>query len=344
MIDWSSGYSCKWRLYRVDLDTWADAEPIDGVRQMTITTDMSTTLQKGSMTIDAAVGDAVLDGYYRLVMEAEQAGVRQRVDVATLMLSASGGLISKRSDARTIECVSVLRPAANTRMPRGSFAPKGASGPEYVARMLRESIAAPVTYEGDFTIGEHHVFAPGALVLDSAWKILNSANYCIMLNGDGTVVVRPVPSEPSLELDDAHARMLLPEIRYTTPIGSVKNRYWAVLGEEVAVAVNDDPNSIVSHASRRTWNDAYDTSPVMTEGESLERYAHRRLLEQSTIGKAYTYKREWWPDVQPRCIVRGAISSVGFDSDMRVTAQKLTIGRGILVEESSTTEVRLWQG
>lgn len=343
MIDWSSGYSCSWRLHRVDLDTWADSDELPGVRSATITADTSATIQKGSMTVDAAVG-TVLDGYYRLVMSAEQDGVRQRVDVATLMLTTTGGTVDKGADALTVDCTSVLQAAADTRLGRGSFAPKGASGPEYVATLLGDAIVAPVQVSGDFTISEHHVFQPGTTVLEAARKVLDAAGYRLRITGNGTVMVEPIPTEPVLELDDANARMLLPEIRHQTPIGGVKNRYWAVLGSEVAVAVNDDPTSIVSHASRRTWNDAYDSSPLMTGGESLERYAHRRLVEQSIIATTYTYKREWWPDVAPQDIVRGSIASVGLDGDMRVSSQRLTIGRGILVEEAAQSEVSLWQG
>lgn len=343
MIDWGSGYTCSWRLHRVDLDTWADADELGGVRQVTVTADTSQTAQKGSMTVDANVG-GMLSGYYRLVMNAEQAGVRERVDVATLMLTSSGGTIEKGADALSIDCTSVLQAAADTRLALGSYAPKGADGPQYVSSLLGDALAAPVEYSGGFEVSEHHVFKAGTTVLQAAWKVLDAANYRLRVTGSGVVVVEPIPTEPSLELDLAHARMLLPSVRHSTPIGKVRNRYWAIRGREVAVAVNDDPESIVSHASRRTWSDAYDTSPVMTSGESLERYAHRRLLEQSIMATEYTYKREWWPELAPLDVVRGSIASVGLDGDMRVTAQKMTVGHGILVEETARSEVQLWQG
>lgn len=46
------------------------------------------------------------------------------------------------------------------------------------------------------------------------------------------------------------------------------------------------------------------------------------------------YRREWQPGVHPFSIVRGVLPESGFDGDYRVKTQRLTCGKGIVVEET----------
>jgi len=47
-----------------------------------------------------------------------------------------------------------------------------------------------------------------------------------------------------------------------------------------------------------------------------------------------TYSREWWPDVRPFSLVRAAMPAYGLDGLYEVRSQRLSCGRGIVVEES----------
>ena len=67
----------------------------------------------------------------------------------------------------------------------------------------------------------------------------------------------------------------------------------------------------------------------------LDRDGARIMMPSVTYRRGkLTYKREYSPGVVPFSVVRGALPEWGLDGDYRVKTQRLTCGRGILVEES----------
>lgn len=344
-MDWSAGYHATWRVYRVDRRTWADSELVSGIYSVDIerTCDEDAPLlERGSLTVDAAVGQGFAEGYYRVVMTATQGEESERVDVATLLCCSVSGDIDRGSDTREVLGRSVLYPASTAELESGSYAPAGVDGVAFCADLLRACINAPVTTAGGFTLDEHHVFDNGTKVLNAVWKVLDAGGYVIQIAGDGTVSVVPKPTEPDLLLDRAHARLLHPSIHHELDYSEVPNRFTASDGTEEAVAVNDDPQSVTSTAYRGWVHDMRDDSPTRVNGETLQAYADRRLEEESMVYDSRTYAREWWPDVRPFSVVRGSIASVGLDGDMRVVSQALSCGLGITVEEESRREAYTW--
>jgi len=344
-MDWSAGYRASWRVYRVDRRTWADAELLGGVSEVTVerTCDEDAPLlERGSMTVDAAIGNAFEEGYYRVVMTATQGDESQRVDVCTLLCCSISGDVDRGVDVREVLGRSVLYPASVTELETGSYAPAGVDGVAFCADLLRACINAPVETSGRFTLDENHVFDNGTKVLAAVWKVLDAGGYVLQVAGDGTVSVMPKPTEPDMTLDMAHARMLHTLIHHDLDYSEVPNRYIASDGGDEAVAVNDDPNSVTSTVARGWVHDVRDESPTRVNGETLLAYAQRRLEEESMVYDSRTYSREWWPNVHPYSVVRGSIASVGLDGDLRVVRQSLACGRGITVEEESRREVHAW--
>lgn len=347
MIDWRAGYHSSWRVYRVNPDTWADAGLLPGVTEITVERgreSVGPTLESGSMSVDVAVGAGFEPGYYRIVMLAEQNDEVERVELATLWCESSSGNVNRGIDQTSVTCSSVLHPAQTTLLEAGSYAPAGVNGAMFVADMLSEAINAPVVADGSFTLDDHYVFDAGQQVIDACWKLLDAGSFVIRVSGDGTVHVTPKPTQPSLSLDSANARLLHPGVEHTLDYSQVPNRYKATDGTYRAEAVNDDPSSITSTVRRGFFHDANDTSPVRVNGETLGAYATRMLREKSTVLDERTYEREWWPDVFPGDVVKGSLPSVDLDGDMRVQSQNLACGRGVIVTETSAREVILWQG
>lgn len=344
-MDWSAGYSASWRVFRVDRRTWADASVAPNVVSVSVerTCDEDTPLlERGGMTVDAIPGEGFEEGYYRVVMTATQGGESVRVDVATLLCSATNGSVDRGNDALEIQGRSVLYPASRRYLESGSYAPAGIDGVSWCAGLLRAAINAPVETEGSFTLDEHYVFDDGTTVLEAVWKVLGAGGFVMQIAGDGTVRVLPTPSEPALSLDGAHARLLHPGTEYTTDLSEVPNRFIARENGVETVAVNDDPESVTSTVYRGWESDARDDSPTRVNGETLMAYAERMLEEKSTVRDVRTYSREWWPNVLPYSLVRGSLASVGLDGDLRVVSQSLACGNGIVVEEESQREVRTW--
>lgn len=346
-IRWErGGYEVEsWRLYRVDRRTWADGNMVERVKDVTVSRDIDgseRTIERGELTVDQSVADEFAEGYYRLVMVARQGGVIERVDVATLLCVGTSKVTNRGVAGVRLVGRSVLYPASRDTLPVGSYAPKGVNGAEWAADALRSSINAPVVVSGGFTLDDHVVFESGTKVLAGVWQVLDAGNHIIQIDGRGVVHIVAQPTHVKLNLDIAHARLLMPEVTHELDWSEVPNSYTATDGSATATAVNDLIGSPTSIAERGWVSDMYDSSPVRVNGETLYAYCERRLEEESKVDDAKSYTREWWPDVLPGDIVRGSVSSIGMVGDFRVRSQQLACGNGIVVQERSAREVYAW--
>ena len=346
MSGYGSSYSTEWRLLKMNEDTWAPSDLVEGFKSAQINrdgTDECPLLESGTIVCDRPVGKDLEEGWYKIEARASFGGTALRLDVATLLLYSTQSLTNRFSDAVTLKGSSVLKPAADRKMLKGSYIPKGVDGAEYVHDLLTESISAPVVVDGSFTIDDYVVLQAGTSYLKAAWLALDAAAWCMQIDGDGTVHICPKPSKPDLVLDNANAKLLQPSITRTVEYGSVPNFYYADDGEQSAYSINEDPYSPTSTISRHGRRvDVYDESPVRVNGETLSAYTARKLEEQSTIVKTHSYNREYVPGIVPFSLVRGTMSSVGLEGDMRVMSQTLVCDKGIHITEKAGLEIVTW--
>lgn len=346
-LDWSQGYSCQWHAYEVVPGTWADGAELNEVESASVERSYdgdAPLIESGEIRLRASIGSEWDERYLRLVMVAEQGGERERVEVCTFLCSTTSGEVNHGIDSLRITGRSVLWPASKSRVSLGSYAPAGSDGAALAARLLREVTAAPVVVDGSFELASHIVYDIGESVLSVVWKLLNAGGFGIRISGDGTILLRAIPTEATLQLDWAHARLMhgSQALPHEFDLSGIPNRYVAMDDTEVAEAVNDNPNSPVSVSRRGYRYDEIDTSPIRIGGETLSAYCARKLEEKSIVRDMREWSREWWPDVLPNDIVRASLSSVGVEGDFRVTKQSLTCGRGIKVDEQAGREVYLW--
>lgn len=343
-IDWGRVVHAHWRVFRVNPDTWADADIVQGVDTVDITRDASGAapeMESGTIGATTAAAAAFEPGYYRIVLTAEQAGEVERVEIATLLCEETGGTQNRGLGASSVVGRSVLHPAATTSVDPGEHVPAGGDGAQHAARLLRRCIAAPVEVDGSFTLDAAYCFAFGDSSLAAAWEILNAGGFCIQVDGGGRVRIRPKPDEPALTIDRANAKLVIPGVQYALDWSKVPNRCTVEDGGETAQAVNMT-GSEASYDRRGYWVDANVSSPVRVNGETLAACAARLLSEKSVIYDSRTYTREWWPGVHPFSIVRGSMTDERLDGDMRVVSQSIKCGRGVSVTEKAVKEVRAW--
>ena len=339
-MDWSQSYAASWRIFRVNRQTWADGEQVDNIDSISVTkTADGDLLESASFEV---TGDFTED-YYRIVMTAEQNGDVARVDVATLLFNTSSGTYDYGVNVQTADGHSVLYPASTTTIMAGEYAPAGIDGASYVARLLQNTINAPVEVEGGFTLNDNVVHEIGASVLDAAWSVLEAGpdgGYIMQIDGRGVVHIKPHPTDPSLAIDSTNAKLLATGINYTTDESNVPNRYVVISNGGKTVAENNDPDSPISYTNRGYYVDIVDESPTPVNGETLSAYAIRKLKEMSVKQDERTYTREYHPDVNLYSIVRASID--GLEGDLRVKSQSLTCSYGITVNEKAVREVNLW--
>lgn len=336
-MDWSKSYTSTWRVFRVNRKTWADGEMLKKVDGASISrTADGRMLESGSLKVS---GKFETD-YYRIVMTAEQGGELARVDVATLLFEVKGGEIDFGRTVHDIDGYSVLYPASTTAVTLGEYAPAGIDGAQYAAELLRSAINAPVEVEGGFTLNNHVVHELGSSVIDAVWAVLDAGGYVIQIDGKGVVHIRPKPTEPTLKISNSSISMLSNGIDFSADMSDIPNRYIVIDDNNVVIASNNDPNSVVSTVSRGFFVDAVDTSPTPVNGKTLEEYADDRLKELSILRDERTYVREYAPNVYLYSLVRASIN--GLQGDLRVESQSIECGNGITVTEKASKETALW--
>lgn len=343
MMDYSKGYSASFELRRVNPDTWTSGEAVDGLVSAQIerdSTDEYPLLETGSADIDMSVADSFEEGYYRLEMVAVQGSETVREPLATLLMSSGSSTLDRWVQVARVEGQSVLKPASDRLVLTGTYAPKGCDGAAYAAGLLRECTPAPVTAEGSFTLDEHAVFGVGISYLQAAWTVLKAAGWCIQIAGDGSITIRETPTEPAFLLDESARGRLMPGAERSFDLSEVPNRYFAVSGEEVGVAVNDLEGSRTSTVARGRFVDYVDDSPVKVNGETMAAYAKRKLSEMSTVTREWSYTREFDPGVWLYDLAAGVVPDFAMAGSFRVRRQSLACGTGITVSETLGEEVR----
>ena len=91
-MDWTKSYSSEWRIFKVNRDTWADAESVPNVISASVLRTTGATMESGNLR---ASGDFDA-GYYRIVLTAEQGGpliLGTRVDVTNAHMRVLSGLV-----------------------------------------------------------------------------------------------------------------------------------------------------------------------------------------------------------------------------------------------------------
>ena len=343
MLDWQRSYSSAWRVYRVNVETWADGDRVDGIDSITVTRDATgdaPLMESGTVTVTNA---AIPRGWYRIAMVATQDGATERVDVATLELVRNGGKTDHGVPTDSVTARSVLYPASTLELSPSQYAPAGSDGAAYAAALLRLNCVAPVeVVGGGFPLADNVVPSEGESALSVAWRVVDAGGHVIRITGDGTIRVMPRPTAPAITLDGASASLLLPSVDYGDTYDGVPNRFTVREGANRVTVTNEDAASPTSHQQVGYWIDESERNPTRVGGETLDAYARRRLAELSVVRMERTYRRKWWPEVYPLDVVRASLASVRLDGDMRVERQSLACGAGITVTERAVMEVSTW--
>ena len=337
MIEWTQAYGVDWRLVEVNTETWASGNVVPHVHSITVNrdcTDDYPLLETATIELEHGV-ETFTPGYYRLEAVFYNGADKERIPMMTMLCESDSGTRNYGRIDLQVDGLSVLQPAKDRHLLVGEYVPKGSNGPQRAAEYLKRCVKVPIEIEGSFIIDDYLVLDADISYIKAAWTILDAADWCMVIKGDGTIVMKEKPKDPVLILDHAHAKLLMPEISFEKDLSDVPNMYIAVDQGVTAIATNDNPNSITSTVSRGRIIDEIDRSPVRINGETLDAYAKRMLEKRNTIVKVKRYNREWWPDVYPFSMVRGSLSSVGLEGDMRVLTQSFKCGNGVLVSETA---------
>lgn len=336
MVDLTGSYNSTWRLMSVDPDTWESVDGISGVTDITITKSDKGNGESASLKLDQNVRESPYCGWARVEAVIRSGTTTDIAPISTLYLMAEDGKFENLGAGRNVSGFSVLWPASKRKLRSGAYAPKGADGAAWVADLLSTCISAPIRIEGSFLLSDHIVFKGGTTYLDAATTVLDAAGWRLRVNGHGDVTICERQTEPSFEVTPSN---VCDGISFTSADAETTNTYYVSDGREEAVAVNDDPASVTSTVSTGIIIEEVDLSPKRVNGESLQGYADRKLLEarlKST--KAYTWTRDYAQDIVPSDLIRAEIEVYGICEELRVKSQVIRCSDGLTLQETTVSE------
>ena len=193
---------------------------------------------------------------------------------------------------------------------------------------------APVVIEGTSpSLSSHIVAEDGENNLTMIWLVLQAINWVIRIDGDGTIHVKPKDTESVILFDPLRNDVIETEIKKSYDWYSAPNVFRAVDGDAYAEARDDDPKSRFSTVSRgrEIWME--ESSSNLNQGESLARYAKRRLKEEQAIAMTASYDRRFHPDINVNDVVSYNYPAQGLTGDYMVTDQSIEIGYGARTSE-----------
>lgn len=328
-MDWNKGFSARYYLTVVDPTTWRDIQRVEitGGSVSRVSTGL-----RQSADVDCTEFDPERELWVRVYLDAAQAGDVAHVPLFTGLTSVPERSMDGNRTKYPLACYSVLKPAEDVLLQRGWFAPQGFNGAEVVTDLLSVS-PAPVEAEGGAPALSQSIIAEnGENRLTMAEKVLAAINWRMTIDGDGTIHLCPAPTEISgtLGVDND---VVEPQVTLKADWFSCPNVFRAISGDSIAVARDDDEDSLLSTVSRgrEIWRE--ESSAQLNDGESLEQYAQRRLQEEQAYAYSVRYNRRFDPGINVGDLVRLHYPGHGLMDDYTVISQSIELGLGARVSE-----------
>lgn len=340
-MNWSQGYTSKWKLYSVDKETWGEKEEIEKFVSASITKDTDSSLiEDASISID---GEPV-NGYVRIVLEAKGTEGLARVDMGTFLVTSPKRSIKGTLSTIDLQCYSVLKPADDKLLPPGWYFPEGGDPIAGASTLLSESLQCPVDpTESDIKTDEIKVAESNETVLSMVKYLLTDTDYFIDINGKGRVTIKKKTDEIKATFDTKENDVLMPELSDESDIFDIPNvlRVSDSNGHYQTL-VNNDENSETS-VDKLGWEKWSAEQLTLDADETLTSKGSERLEKLSKSTRKIDYTREFNPDINVNDMVAFVLPRQGILGSFRIISQSLTIGSGATVKEIAQFESENWR-
>ena len=178
---------------------WADGAQVPRVRSVTIDRSAdgdAPALESMTAQVDVEDMASVPSGWVRIDAITTGASGTDRHALGCFRLSCTGVDTSAGRMTAKLDGGSVLAPAAEAQMPAGSYCLKGDDAARWAQAALAPLCPSTVAKEASATLAETVVFGDGTTVLQAVWQVLSKVGMLLRVQGDGTVAIGSVASEP----------------------------------------------------------------------------------------------------------------------------------------------------
>ena len=332
-MDWDKGFTAIYYANVVDPMTWMDKERIE------ISKDGSNTVKRTLSDLREAASLEFVDNqrkeetWIRIWLDAYQGDESSHVALFTGLACSPTTNIDGRLFTDKVDCYSVLKPAQDVLLERGWYAPMK-TDTAAIIRSLMSNTPAPIDIaDGIPQLSSNIIAEDGENALSMTDAIVTAVGWRLMVTGYGRIQVKPLAESSSITIGSTMYDIIERKLEVSYDYYECPNVFRAVSDNEHYVARDDDPNSIFSTVSRGREIWAEETNCDLYEGESIEFYAKRRLLELQQVGHNVDYNRRFVPGIAPSDIVTLSYPEQGVDGQYIVVSQDLDLINGCSVSE-----------
>ncbi len=330
-MDWRKGYTAKYYLSFVDINTWRDTDLLD-ITGGTIKHELSGL--RDSADINCVNYRRDREELIRVWLDTDQDGLTadSHTPLFTGYAVSPGRQIHGYHETETLQCYSVLLPASDIYLPRGWYAPISMSAITLIKQLLLPTRAEVVQHElkkknqNDGTISRTVIAESGETNLSMIEKLLDIMNWRMWLDGMGRVHIAEYETDPKEYFDSISNDIIEPELSITRDWFDCPNVIRVIMDGQSAEAYDwdsDTPMSI-NNRGRQVWTEEENVD--LNVGETLEAYANRRLKELQRVSETISYQRRYCPDLYPTDVVFLSYPAQDLKGNYMISSQSITLG------------------
>ena len=330
-MNWTKGFSARYYASFVDPQTWRDTDKFDITGGSIQRTDSGL---RCSADIECTDYQQESERWVRIWLDTVQGGSGAHVPLFTGLATAPEQDLNGQLVVNALTCYSVLKAAQDVLLPLGYYAPSGVAGAQIVSNLLSEVIPAPVTIIGNSPALSQYIIAEdNENHLSMSEKILAAINWRLRVLGDGSVEICKMPTSAVTRFDALENDSIEPKLKLANDWYACPNVFRAVISDTSAVARDNDISSPLSitNRGREVWMEERDCD--LSEHETLEGYAQRRLQEEQRHYLRIAYDRRFHPDVLTTDVIELHYPAQRINGLFYVLSQSISLGYGARTSE-----------
>lgn len=292
-MDYTRGYKAIFYAMLLDPVTWTETERVEILSGSVSRTDDGL---NQSAKIKVRDFDQSQERWIRVYMDARQESNVDHLALFTGIASAPKVNVDGAVATHDLECYSVLEPI-NVPMLLGEYIPYGMNAGTAIQRLLKPTPAPVIVEDGAPMLEDYIVAEDNETRLTMVKKVLDAIGWQLVIDGDGTIRIRPKPQQAAAVFSAINADVIEKTLSKTQDWFKTPNVFRASSGDAVAVARDDDPDSPLSTVSRGREVIDTETDVTLTSDEGIAEYAKRKLKEKQQVIESASYNRRYIPGV-----------------------------------------------
>ncbi len=350
-VDWSASMQQSYEFYKVDPDTWKDAELIDTALSCSITRD-SDDETLGYATIDST--EEIEECYVRIYLSIIQNGKSGRIPLGTYLVQTPSISFDGKNKTISMDAYTPLIELKGSYPEAGYTLFSGSNVLDYADTLATSHMRAPTVASDSSDKLESDFIAN----LDDTWlsfvsDLLATASYTFDIDENGQVLYAPIQDlaamSPVYTYTDDNSSILLPDIEDERDLYDVPNVveviYSTGTGYIKSRVENTDLSSPISIPNRGREVVYRDSSPSLSYTPTqaqLNLYAIDLLKSKSCLEHTLTYSHGYCPVRVGDCVLLNYARSGIYKVKAKVTSQTISCETGCTVEETAVYTESLW--